>query len=206
MHTVKLILITTFMICSAEVFSQSTPKSVTYFVEPVLTDSASTLFIPVRRDEPTRAAGKFVWGYNYYVNIVAYNFRTDTYRNLFEHDTFIAAFHHDYYNDRTKRDNITPNWVFLLVRDKDTNNNGKIDDHDPNVLFAVSTDGQILKKLTDETENVVSMNGYAREGFIMVKVQKDSNKDRSFKIEDREFYFRKVNLSDLSLGNRIELQ
>lgn len=89
---------------------------------------------------------------------------------------------------------------------KDTNNSGRIDEKDPSVLFAASVDGQSLKQLTDETENVVSFDSFAKQGFVLVKIQRDSDHDNSFKTEDKEFYFRKVNLEDLTLGKEIELK
>ena len=88
----------------------------------------------------------------------------------------------------------------------DTNNSGRIDEKDPTILFGVSTNGKNLRPLTDEKENVVSFESYDKQGFILIKIQKDVDNDKSFKNEDKEYYFKKVSLTDLSLGKGIELK
>jgi hypothetical protein len=183
-----------------------------YFGEPILTDSLSTLFIPTRYNEEFLSANKIaLWG-DYCANIVAYNFQTDTYKRIFDKDTFIESLRSSNYNypyaartaDKIK--NLTKRWIFLLVKLKDTNNSGRIDEKDPSILFAVSTDGQTLKQLTAETENVVSFDNFEKQGFLLIKIQRDSDNDKSFKSEDRESYFKKVNLTDLTLGKGIEIK
>jgi hypothetical protein len=183
-----------------------------YFGEPILSDSMSTLLIPTRYNEEFLSSNKIALAGDYYANLVAYNFQTDTYKKIFDKDTFIHALrssNYDYpYSARTpdKIKNVTKRWVFLLVKFKDTNNSGRIDERDPSILFAVSTDGQVLKQLTDETENVASFDNFEKQGFLLIKVQKDTDNDRSFKADDREFYFKKVNLADLAFGKGIEVK
>lgn len=180
-----------------------------YFGEPLLIDSVSTLFIPTRYNEEFLSANKIAFWGDYYANIIAYNFKTDTYKKLFDSDTFIEALKANYaYGPRAddKIENITSKWIFLLVKTKDTNHSGRIDEKDPSVLFAVSLDGRDLKPLTDETESVVSFDTFDKQGFALIKLQRDSDNDKSFKNEDKEFYFRKVNLTDLTLGKPIELK
>ena len=179
-----------------------------YFGEPILTDTLSTLFIPTRYNEGFLSSNKIAFWGDYYANIVAYNFQTDTYKKLFDKDTFIESLRNNYYATRTteKIKNLTSKWVFLLVKPKDTNNSGRIDERDPSVLLAVSTDGQTLKQLTDETENVVSFDNFNKQGFLLIKIQRDSDNDKSFKAEDKEFYFKRVNLTDLTLGKGIEIK
>jgi hypothetical protein len=181
-----------------------------YFGEPILTDSLSTLFIPTRYNEEFFSSNKIAFWGDYYANIVAYNFQTDTYKKIFDKDTFIESLRNNNYGygartiDKIK--NITRKWIFLLVKPKDTNNSGRVDEKDPSVLFAVSPDGQILKQLTDESENVVSFDNFEKQGFLLIKIQRDSDNDKSFKAEDKEFYFKKVNLTDLTLGKGIEIK
>jgi len=96
--------------------------------------------------------------------------------------------------------------VLLLVKPKDTNGSGRTDERDPSVLFAVSTNGEVIHQITDETENVVSFDVFNDQGFVLIKIQRDSNQDKSFKNDDKEYYYRKVDLMDLSLGKEIELR
>jgi hypothetical protein len=180
-----------------------------YFGEPILTDSLSTLFIPIMYNEEFLSTNKIAFWGSYYANIIAYNFQTDTYRKIFDNDTFIESLRNDNYSyviRTTGIKNITRKWIFLLVKPKDTNNSGRIDEKDPSVLFAVSLDGQTLKQLTDETENVVSFDNFDKQGFLLIKIQRDSNNDKSFKSEDKEFYFKKLSLMDLNLGKGIEIK
>ena len=141
---------------------------------------------------------------------LVYNYKADTYRRLFTEDTFIESFkvvgRSPYYlSGPEKTQNISSRWVFLLVKTSDTNKSGRIDERDPSILFAVTTQGDNLKQVTSEQENVVSFQVFDKLGFALLKIQKDSDHDRSFKNEDKVFYFRKINLDDLTLGNRIEL-
>ncbi len=181
-----------------------------YFGEPILTDSLSTLLIPTRYNEEFLSFNKIAFWGDYYANMVAYNFQTDTYKKVFDKDTFIESVRsiNDSYGTRTADQikNLTKKWIFLLVKPKDTNSSGRIDERDPSVLFAVSVDGQIVKQVTDGTESVVSFYNYEKQGFLLIKIQRDSDNDRSFKSEDKVFYFRKVNLTDLVVGNGIELK
>ena len=181
-----------------------------YFGEPILTDSLSTLFIPTRYNEEFLSSNKIAFWGDYYANIVAYNFQTDTYKKIFNKDTFIESLRNNNYSYGTrttdKIKNITRKWIFLLVKPKDTNNSGRVDEKDPSVLFAVSPDGQTLKQLTDESENVVSFDNFEKQGFLLIKIQRDSDNDKSFKAEDKEFYFKKVNLTDLIPGKGIEIK
>jgi hypothetical protein len=183
-----------------------------YFGEPMLTDSLSTLFIPTKYNEEFLSSNKIaIWG-DYYANIVVYNYKTDTYKKLFEQDTFIESFRasrNSYgYSIRSgeKIKNLTSKWVLLLVKPTDTNESGRIDERDPSVLFAVSTNGEVIHQITNEAENVVSFDVFNDQGFALIRIQRDSNQDKSFKNDDKAYFYRKVDIMDLSLGKEIELR
>lgn len=179
------------------------------FDTPILTDTLSSLFIPIRYNERFLSVNKIAFWGDYYANIIVYNFNTDSYKKLFSKDTYIRAVRGDYSyatHDYDKIKNLSSKWVFLLVKPTDTNGNGRIDERDPTVLVCVSTDGQTVKQLTDETENVVSITSFERQGFVLVKIQKDMDNDKIFSNDDEEFYFKKVNLSDLAMGRAIDLK
>lgn len=196
---------------AVESFGQKGEKLTRYFGEPILTDSLSTVFFPARYNQDVFSSDKVtVWG-DYYANIVVYDFKTDTYRKLFETDTYIEAFkrttNHRYgYENQDKFTNITRKWVFMVVLYKDYNNSGKINSSDPSVLFITTTRGENLKPLTDGTESVVSLEIYESQGFGLVKFQRDSNNDKSFNGADKDFYYKKISLNDLSFGKEIEVK
>jgi len=181
------------------------------FGEPILTDTLSTIFLPTRYNQEFLSSNKIAFWGDYYANIIVYDFKGDTYKELFGADTYIEAFRGNYsysysYSSATKDKikNITTKWVFLLVKNKDYNGNGRIDEHDPSTLFVATTKGENLKSLTDETEDVVSFEIFGDQGFAMLKIQKDRDADKSFKNES--IYFKKIDLNDLSMGKEIELK
>jgi hypothetical protein len=176
-----------------------------YFDDPILTDSLSTLFIPTRYNAEFLSTNKIANGNDYLANIIVYNYQTDVYKKLFEKDTFIERImDRDFGNGFFS--NLTAKWVFLLVKSTDSNNSGRIDEKDPTILFAVSVDGTGLRQLTDENESVARFLNFSGQNFLLLKIQRDSDNDKSFKNDEKEFYFRKLNLSDLTLGKKIELK
>jgi hypothetical protein len=199
--TLAILLVTAF---SSTIYSQKLPR---FLGEPIMTDTSSILFIPISYNEDILSSNKMGKGGGYHAKIIIYNFKTDTYKPLFEKDTFIASVsEYGYHGREEKIRNMIGKWFFLFVKLKDTNKSGRIDENDPSILFAVSRDGQNLRQLTSENENVTSFESYEQQGFILLRIQKDSDGDKSFKFEDKEYCYRKVNLKDLAVGNAIELK
>lgn len=189
--------------------AQSQKLADRYFADPVITDSTSTLIIPTRYNEMFSSENKISFWGDYYANLIFYNFINDTYHKIFADDTFIKAFHSsDSYGYRAapsdKFSNITAKWILFLVKNKDTNGNGRIDENDPTFLYASSLDGKQIKQLTGDTENVLSWDFFTKQGFAMVKIQYDSVKDGSFRNNDKEVVYKKVSLDNLSVGKGIE--
>lgn len=185
-------------------------KGVKYVGEAIMTDSSSTLFIPILYHEDLLSSNKLAVGNDYYANFLVYNFVTDSYKKLFESDTFIESFKGNtsfrlFGAQETKQNNRTRDLVFLLVKANDYNGNGRVDENDPTVLYITTVKGENLKRITEENENVVSVQLFEEQGFALIRFQRDTNGDKSFKWEDREFYFRKINLTDLTLGKKIAL-
>jgi hypothetical protein len=184
----------TLLASSALISGQSQDKKIPrYFDEPIWTDSTSTLFLPVRYNEGLTSNYKIaLWG-NYYANMVVYNFKQDTHKRLFDKDTFIISLFSSksYVDYQSVNNSITENWVFLLVKQRDYNENGRVDEKDPSVLYAVTRKGENLQAITDSTENVVSFRIFEKQGFALLRMQRD--------------YFRKISLKDLSLGKPIEI-
>lgn len=208
MRKLKLVALFAAVVISLDGYCQYKEKAPRYFGDPIITDSLSTIFIPVRYNDELLSDHKMG---NYYANIVVYNFKTDSYAKLFPSDIFIEAFvgTHPYQfgtQPDQKLKNITSKWIFMLAKNKDYNDNGRIDEHDPSILFATTLTGEKLKPLTHEDENIVSFDIYDKQGFVLIKIQRDTNKDGSFKIGDKDFYFRKIDLTDLALGNSIEVK
>ncbi len=197
-------------ILKTEGFCQKGPNR--FFGEPIMTDTLSTLIIPTRYNQEFFSANKIAFWGDYYANMLIYNYKTDSYKKLFEKDTFIESFrgngNYSAYGPRAteKLKNVTTKWIFLLVKTTDTNKSGRIDERDPSVLFAVSTNGENLRPLTSENENVLSLDVFDKQGFALIKIQRDSDNDKSFKTDDKDYYYKKVSLTDLTLGKDIEIE
>lgn len=188
--------------------AQKSSKQSRSFGEPIWTDSTSTMFIPIKYNEELLSANKIaLWG-EYYSNIVVYNFLEDSYKRLFPADTYVAGFgNHQSYNQQWPDEkNMTDKWVFMFVKRNDYNESGRVDSKDPSVLYVATVRGDSLKQLTLNSENVVSFRIYEKQGFALLKLQRDSDGDGYFKEEDKEYYYRKISLADLSLGKPIEIR
>lgn len=185
-----------------------------FFGEAVLTsDSSATVLIPVRYNPEHSSYLKTGPWNDHYANVIFYNIKTDTYKKLFAADTYVESFvrDHDYYNrsgnsQKNKLENVSSRWIFYFVKDKDTNKNGKLENDDPSVLYVSDREGNNLKALTTEAENAVSIEIFDKQGFALLKMQRDTDNNKRFENKDKDFYYVRINLSNLSLGNKIELK
>jgi hypothetical protein len=175
-----------------------------------MTDSSSTLMIPTTYDVGLFSSNKIALWNNYYANIIFYDFKTDSYKRLFNNDTFIKGFTNDYhyyrYEKMGKPDNITSKWIFYLVKSIDSDKNGKIDNDDPSILYVSDKSGNGLKALTPENENVISIEFYDKQGFALIKMQRDLDKDNDFDSNDQDCYCIRLDLNTLTFGNKIEIK
>jgi hypothetical protein len=191
------------VVSSFNVFGQK--GSVRIFDDPILTDTLSTLFIPTRYNEQILSHNKIAFWGDYYANIIVYNFKTDSSKKLFLNDTYIKSLRSDYsYGTRgyERVKNLCSGWVFLLVKPTDTNGSGRIDEDDASVLMTVSTDGRTVKQLTDGAEDVAEIIPFEKQGFILIKIQRERDQHKSIS-HGADFYFKKIDLADLTLGKTI---
>lgn len=179
-----------------------------YFGEIVIIDSASVLAIPSKYNSGLLSTNKLALWDDYYANIIFYNFKTDSSRQLFPSSTFIRPFVQDRsysYADTDRRVLMSRDWIFYFVKPVDYDESGRIDDEDPFILYVSDKQGGRLKALTPENENVVSVTLFDKLGFALVKMQRDANHDRHFKYGDKVFYYYRLDLTSLSAGRKIEI-
>ncbi len=171
---------------------------------PFLADTASTMLFLIRGNE----GAKSFFG-EHTSNVVVYDFTKDTYKRLFDQEVYVqrtAMFpqsEQQSYGSATKRQ-VNPKWIFYMVKTSDTNSSGRIDERDATVLFVTNARGENLRALTPIDVNVVGLTFYEKQGFALVEIQRDSDGDKSFKYEDKVFYYQKININDLSMGKPIE--
>lgn len=198
-----------FILFSISGFGQSSSKLINYFADPFLTDSLSTIMIPIQIDVNIMNSSKIGYG-EYYSNVIIYDFKTDSSKRLFKDDTFIKGFQkeYDYYNrsKTNKLDYVSDNWIFYFVKSSDYNKNGKVDSDDPFILYVSDRKGNGLKPITNNDENAISIDIYDKQGFALIKLQLDSDKDKDFESDDKDYYYIRLDLSTLSLGNKIEMK
>lgn len=193
----------------AFLFAQSN-KIPRYFGNPVVLDSTSSiLMICIYYNSERLSTNKLALWNDYCANIVFYNFKTDSSRQLFPSDTFIKRIENDYADPYTIAANsflyVSPDWIFYLVKPVDYDNNRKVDGTDPSVLYVSDKTGHHLKALTPPNENAVSIALYDKQGFAFVKMQRDSDRDKDFESNDKDFYYFRLDLHTLAAGNKIEL-
>lgn len=188
-------------------FGQSSGKLQMNFADPIITDSLSTLIIPITYDSNILNSSKISY-YDNYANIIFYDFKNDSYKKLFNEDTFIKEFVNRYnYYDNSRNNNgdyISQKWILYLVKNKDYNRNGKIDNNDPYILYVSDRYGNGLKSITPENENAVSLKILDKQGFALIKMQRDIDNDNDFESDDKDYYYIRLDLNTLALGNKIE--
>lgn len=200
----------TLAFCSMTIcntYGQYSSKIARYFGDQIITDSSSTIIIPTLYNTALFSSNKMaIWG-NYYANIIFYNFQTDSSKKLFANDTYIVGFNSNNsytVNVSKSNKNLTAHYIFYRVKNVDHNKNGHIDDKDPSILYISDTHGNNLKALTTENENVVAIDIYEKQNFVLIKIQRDFDNNGDFEAEDKDFYFIKLNLTTLKFGNKIE--
>lgn len=209
----KNVMIATLLLVTAGVsFGQEDKLKGTrfYFEGPIITDSTSTLMIPVSYSVGLFTSNKLaLWG-SYYSNIIFYNFRTDSSFRLFPKETFIVNFNTFYYNKTSfsgrPDEYFSKEWILYRVKNADYNQNGKIDRDDPDILYTSDVRGKNLKRVTEAHENVVSIDVFYEQNFALIKVQRDQNKDGEFGADDRDYYYVRLDLATLMLGQKIEVR
>jgi hypothetical protein len=194
-----------FILLSVSAFGQS-DKMQYYLANPIIADSLSCIMIPIQLDISLLSANKLSYG-EYYANILFYDFKKDAYKKLFETDTYIKGFDSPSNIARkNSQDNFSRKWIFYFVKSFDYSKNGKIDGDDPYILYVTDKSGNSLKPLTLNSENAVSINIYEEQGFALIKLQRDLDKDNDFENSDKDFYYIRLDLETLKLGSKIEIK
>jgi hypothetical protein len=63
----------------------------------------------------------------------------------------------------------------------------------------------IMEGITSENDNVVSIQVFGKQNFLLLKVQRDVDSDKDFKNSDDDYYYIKFDVNTLILGRKIEL-
>lgn len=183
-----------------------------YLDNPIVVDSASSLIIPVRYDASIFSSNKLAaWG-NYYANLVFYNILTDSSKRLFKKDTYIMDFRTPLYSYKyasfgyERPRNNTTKWILIRVKNVDHNRNGRMDNDDPDILYVADIHGNNLKCLSTENESVASIQVFEKQNFALIKFQRDKDNNKKYEYSDDDYFYVKLDLTTLTLGQRIEVK
>lgn len=207
----KILIISALAILYLNGFCQS-KKFSRYFDNPVMIDTTNTILIPIRYNVDLLASNKMGLRNNYYANILITSPNDSTTRKLFETDTYILPlrlteserYSYNRY-DFLYSKSIFNNWIFMLVKNHDFNNNNEIDDKDPTILYLTDLYGNGLRKITNENENVIDYYVYEKQNLIMVKIQRDMNNNKKFTYKDKDFYFLFLDYNTLKEIKRVDI-
>ena len=208
----KILLIIGLSIFTLNGFSQSSDKLPRYFDNPIMIDTTNTILIPTRYNTDLLSSSKVGLRNNYYANILITSADNSMPRKLFEADTYIlplrltesSRYYYKYNYSYSK--SIFTNWIFLLVKNNDLDNNQRIDEKDPTILYVTDLFANGLRKITDENENVVDYYIYENQNLIMVKIQRDLTNDRKFTNKDKDFYFLFLEYKTLKEIKRLDIE
>lgn len=210
MKKINIVLIV-LLIISVELSAQKTKDMPRYFGETFKIDSIETLLLTVQYNSDLYS-GKFSFT-EYYGNLIFYNYVENTQKKLFEKDTYIKPFRdisyyyrYNYQPQKKLPKNISNGRIFLFVYNVDFDGNKKITGTDPAILYTCNFKGEDLKVITPKTENAISFELFNKQGFMLIKMQRDYNNDKDFTYKDKDYYYLKVDLSNFTTLSKIELK
>ena len=100
---------------------------------------------------------------------------------------------------------VSERWIFYMVKNTNLDGNNRIDRNDPHRLYVTNLDGQNLKALTLETENVVEYYFNSKSNALLIVMQKDVNKDGEFTAKDQKYYMKILRYNDLTQNKTIKI-
>lgn len=208
----KILIIVGFSIFTMNGFCQSSDKLPRYFDDPIIIDTTNTILVPTRYNTDLLSGSKIGLRSYYYANILITTPDSSMPRKLFETDTYIlplrltesSRYYYKYSYQYSK--SIFNNWIFLLVKNNDLDGNKRIDEKDPSILYVTDLSINGLQKLTNKNENVVDYYVYEKQNLIMIKIQRDLNKDQKFMNKDKDFYFLFLNYKTLEEIKRVDIE
>lgn len=178
-------LIILLLVVSLNGFAQKKSAS-SRFDDPVIIEETGVFLLPQTNNDDLFS--KSYWS-NYYKNIFVSDSESGGSIKLFSKDVYIKPFFPEgEKNDSGKNRTVTDKWIFLLVKDVDLNGNGKINETDPVSLYVIDLNGKNLKRITDKKEKVKDFFVNEKNNLLLVKLQKDVNRDNKLNSRDGNYY------------------
>lgn len=180
------------------------------FDKPFITDSASTIMIPIYNEGSSYRSLKISYE-SPYSDLLVYNFKNKKQRKLFNRFTQIQRIYGvpnrkiPMTNSSNRVESFPESkWILLFVKENDTNKDNHLDQYDPMVIYACKKDGSGLRKITNEKINALDVEVFESQGFYLIKIQFDVNHDHEFSKEDIEFGYLRVDHESLMVTDTLE--
>lgn len=162
---------------------------------PIIIDSSDQVMIPISTNLLERRTkfskdGYYSEDYPRYWNILFYNRKTDETRLLTEDKIRISRIHVNKDDEYEEGSKIVKNKILYQIGDIDFNQDGKLDDKDPEYLFASENNGENLRRISPINEELQYFEVIPKSHQILIKTLRDRNQDSIFTKADESIWYR----------------
>jgi len=178
-------------------FSQYQTKYNISYSQPYQVDSSEYFIIGPNINETNKTKFNVSRGRGYtWTNLIFYNSKTKESKLIFNSSPLLVSQVSSLYNrasswsysvQEKNSSFLTSHCVLLLVQE-DENKNGIIDDDDITSLYIISKTGTNLTKISPAGAHVKAYTLSQDEKTLLMRIQKDMNKDNKYFDEDEIFY------------------
>ena len=205
MQTMKKLLIALILLQHLAIGNSQDKDNEKYMGNPMIANSSSIsgLIIPVLYKPHGIMIGDDIL-FDHFADIIFYNNKTGSVKRLFNKDMYIKPFHFDYNPINSYHNTVySSKWIFYFVK-ADYNNDEKIDKNDPYTIYVSDKKGEGLKSITQLNENALSIDIYDKQGFALIKLQRDIDGNKKFSYNEwADFYYVRLDLNTLTLQDKI---
>ena len=162
------------------------------YENPILIDSTNQLIIPVSTELLDRRKkfsnrGHSSKDFPRYWNVFFYNKLTGDQRLLTKSKISISRIN----ANRAKNESqMMKTKIFYEITEVDYNQDGKLNNKDPEYLFSSDIDGQNLSQISPDKENLEYYNVMPNSNQILLRTSRDSNRDLRFNGEDEPILYK----------------
>ena len=165
------------------------------YESPIIIDSSNQIMIPISTELLERRTKYSKDGYHSddyprYWNVLFYNRKTGETRLLTEDKIRISRIHINQDDEYEEGSKIMRKKVLYEIGDIDFNNDGKLNDKDPEYLFASENNGTNLKRISPEDEELQYFEVVPKSNQILIRTLRDINQDSIFNRQDESIWYK----------------
>lgn len=169
-----------------------------YYDTPICIDSSSYIILPISASA-SRGGSSFskdvYSSYNYprYWNVIFYDYKTEEIKLLSEKklriSNIIASKNKNNYNNNSSINKVLSGHVLFEIADTDYNQDGELDNDDPNGLFISDYRGNNFQRISPYNENLLYYEVLNNNQNILIKTLRDINNDSVFNSYDESIWY-----------------